>query len=72
MSPQYVKPYGKGKKTDAHEAEAIGEAVTRSSRRFVAVKSVEQQDLPMLHRVRERCIKARTALVNPIRGLLSE
>jgi len=40
--------------------------------RFVAVKSVEQQDLQMLHRVRERCIKARTALVNQLRGLLSE
>jgi len=71
ISPQYVKPYGKGNKNDANEAEAMCEAVSRPNRRFVAGKSVAQQDLQMLHRVRERCIKTRTALVNQIRGLLS-
>jgi transposase len=72
LSPQYVKPYVKGNKNDYNDAEAICEAVSRPNMRFVAVKSVAQQDLQMLHRVRERCIKARTALVNQIRGLLSE
>jgi transposase len=72
ISPQYVKPYLKGNKNDANDAEAICEAVSRPTMRFVAVKSVAHQDLQMLHRVRERCIKARTALVNQIRGLLSE
>ena len=72
ISPQYVKPYVKGNKNDYNDAEAICEAVSRPNMRFVAVKSVAQQDLQMLHRVRERCIKARTALVNQIRGLLSE
>ena len=72
LSPQYVKPYVKGNKTDSNDAEAICEAVSRPNMRFVAVKTVAQQDLQMLHRVRERCIKARTALVNQIRGLLSE
>jgi transposase len=72
ISPQDVKPYVKGNKKDYNAAEAICEAVSRPNMRFVAVKSVAQQDLPMLHRVRERCIKARTALVNQIRGLLSE
>src|SRR5918911_15068 len=72
ISPQYVKPYVKGNKNDSNDAEAICEAVSRPNMRFVAVKSVAQQDLQMLHRVRERCIKARTALVNQIRGLLSE
>jgi transposase len=71
-SPQYVKPYVKGNKNDSHDAEAICEAVSRPHLRVVAVKTVAQQDLQMLHRVRERCIKARTALVNQSRGLLSE
>jgi transposase len=51
---------------------AICEAVTRPTMRFVPVKQLEQQDLQALHRVRERLIKARTALVNEIRGLLGE
>jgi transposase len=72
ISPQCVKPYVKGNKNDSNDAEAICEAVSRPNMRFVAVKTVAQQDLQMLHRVRQRCIKARTALVNQIRGLLSE
>ena len=72
IAPQFVKPYVKSPKNDTRDAEAICEAVTRPTMRFVPIKQVEQQDLQALHRVRERLIKARTALVNEIRGLLSE
>jgi transposase len=54
------------------EAEAIAEAVTRPSMRFVPIKEVAPQDIQALHRVRERLVTARTALVNEIRGLLAE
>src|SRR6202166_4482996 len=59
MSPQCVKPYRKSDKNDRNDAEAICEAVTRPSMRFVAVKSVEQQDMLTLHRVREGLMKER-------------
>ena len=72
IAPQFVKAYVKSPKNDARDAEAICEAVTRPTMRFVPIKRVEQQDLQALHRVRERLIKARTALVNEIRGLLNE
>jgi transposase len=72
MAPQFVKPYVKANKNDTRDAEAIGEAVTRPTMRFVPIKEVDQQDLQALHRVRERLIKARTALINELRGLLSE
>lgn len=72
ISPQFVKPYVKSNKNDAADAEAICEAVQRPSMRFVAIKQVEQQDLQSVHRVRERLVKARTALANEIRGLLAE
>ena len=72
IAPQFIKAYVKSPKNDARDAEAICEAVTRPTMRFVSIKRVEQQDLQALHRVRERLIKARTALVNEIRGLLSE
>ena len=72
ISPQFVKPYVKSNKNDAADAEAICEAVQRPSMRFVAVTQVEQQDLQSVHRIRERLVKARTALSNEIRGLLSE
>jgi transposase len=72
MAPQFVKAYVKSHKNDTVDAEAIGEAVTRPTMRFVPIKTVEQQDLPALHRVRERLMKARTALINEIRGLLHE
>jgi transposase len=72
MAPQFVKPYVKSNKHDMADAEAIGEAVTRPTMRFVPIKEIAQQDLQSLHRVRERLIKARTALINEIRGLLSE
>src|SRR5215831_13368856 len=72
MAPQFVTPYRKANKNDLRDAEAIAEAVTRPTMRFVAVKSVAQQDLQALHRVRERLMKARTALINEPRGLLLE
>jgi transposase len=72
IAPHFIKAYVKSPKNDARDAEAICEAVTRPTMRFVPIKRVEQQDLQALHRVRERLIKARTALVNEIRGLLSE
>ena len=72
MAPQHVKPYVKSNKNDANDAEAICEAVSRPTMRFVPIKSVEQQDLQMIHRIRERLVKARTALVNETRGLLAE
>jgi transposase len=72
MAPQFVTPYRKANKNDLRDAEAIAEAMTRPTMRFVAVKSVDQQDLQALHRVRERLMKARTALINETRGLLHE
>jgi transposase len=72
IAPQFVKAYVKSPKNDARDAEAICEAVTRPTMRFVPIKRVEQQDLQALHRIRERLINARTALVNEIRGLLNE
>jgi transposase len=72
MAPQFVKPYVKSNKNDANDAEAICEAVTRPSMRFVPQKSVGQQDLQCLHRVRSRLVACRTQLVNQIRGLLAE
>jgi transposase len=72
ISPQFVKPYVKGNKNDANDAEAICEAVGRPSMRFVPVKSIEQQDIQMLHRVRSGLVKERTALANRTRGLLGE
>ena len=72
MPPQYVKPYVKTNKNDAADAEAICEAVGRPSMRFVAIKSVEQQSLLSLHRVRQGFVRSRTAQANQIRGLLAE
>jgi transposase len=72
IAPQCINAYVKSPKNDARDAEAICEAVTRPTMRFVPIKRVEPQDLQALHRVRERLIKARTALVNEIRGLLHE
>ena len=72
MAPQYVKPYVKTNKNDMRDAEAIAEAVTRPSMRFVPIKEVARQDIQALHRVRERLMGARTALINEMRGLLAE
>jgi transposase len=72
MPPAYVKPYVKRGKTDANDAEAICEAVTRPTMRFVVVKAAEQQAALSIHRSRELLVKQRTQLVNMIRGLLAE
>lgn len=72
MSPQYVKPYVKTNKNDRNDAEAICEAVTRPTMRFVPIKTVEQQDIQLLHTVRTKIIKDKVALGNQIRGLLME
>jgi len=72
ISPQYVKPYVKTNKNDYNDAEAICEAVSRPGMRFVPLKNIEQQDIQALHRVRERLVRDRTALVNQTRGVLRE
>jgi transposase len=72
MPPAYVKPYVKRGKTDAADAEAICEAVTRPSMRFVPVKTPDQQAALALHRTRDLLVKQRTQLVNMVRGLLAE
>jgi transposase len=72
IAPPFVKADVKSPKNDGRDAEAIWEAVTRPTMRFVPITRIEQQDLQALHRIRERLITARTALVNEIRGLLSE
>jgi transposase len=72
MNPQFVKPYVKSNKNDSQDAEAICEAVQRPSMQFVGMKNSEQQDVLSIHRVRERLVRERTAIVNQIRGLLME
>jgi transposase len=72
MPPRYVKPYVKRNKNDAADAEAICEAVTRPTMRFVAVKGTEQQGVLMLHRSRELLVRQRTMLVNGIRAHMAE
>jgi transposase len=72
MAPQFVKPYVKTNKNDASDAEAICEAVSRPSMRFVSPKSAEQQALLALHRARAGFVQARTAQGTQIRGLLAE
>src|SRR5215208_4906121 len=72
MPPAYVKPYVKRGKTDAADAEAIAEAVTRPTMRFVAVKSMDQQAVLMLHTVRDLLVRQRTMLINALRGHLAE
>ena len=72
IAPQFVKPYVKGNKNDANDAEAICEATGRPSMRFVPIKSAAQQDILALHRVRTETVRHRTAKVNQIRGLLAE
>jgi transposase len=72
MAPQFVKPYVKSNKNDANDAEAICEAVGRPTMRFVAIKTIAQQDLQSVHRIRTVLVQQRTAKVNHIRGLLAE
>jgi transposase len=72
LAPQYVVPFRHGQKNDPNDALALTEAERRPSIPSVPVKSAEQQDIQAWHRVRERLVKNRTALVNQIRGLLLE
>ena len=72
IHPRFVKPFVRGAKNDAIDAEAIFEAASRPTMRFVPVKTIAQQDLQSLHRVRERLVCHRTALINQARGLLAE
>lgn len=72
MSPEYVRPYVKAQKNDDRDAEAIAEAATRPTMRFVALKTEAQLDAQVLHRVRDRLVGQRTALVNQIRSRLLE
>jgi transposase len=72
MAPQFVKPFVKSNKNDMRDAEGIGEAVTRPTMRFVPIKDIDQQDIQSLHRVRDRLIGERTALVNEVHGLMTE
>jgi transposase len=72
IAPQHVKPFVKTNKNDAVDAEAICEAARRPRQLFVPIKSVEQQDIQGTHRMRSMVIDQRTALVNQIRGLLTE
>jgi transposase len=72
VSPHYVKPFVKTNKNDRNDAEAIVEAACRPSMNFVPVKSVEQQDIQVIHRTRELLVHQRTALINQVRGLLAE
>ena len=72
MPPSYVKPYVKRGKNDAVDAEAICEAVSRPTMRYVPLKSAEQQSVLMLHRIRDQLVRQRTSLYNALRAHLSE
>src|SRR5215470_12130296 len=72
ISPQFVAPYVKSNKNDRNDAEAICEAVSRPTMRFVPVKSTEQLAVQAVHRIRSRLVANRVRLVNQIRGLLGE
>jgi transposase len=72
MSPEYVRPYVKAQKNDDRDAEAIAEAATRPTMRFVSPKTEEQLDMQTLHRARDRLVGERTALINQLRAILLE
>ncbi|MFM6991672.1 MAG: IS110 family transposase [Rhodoferax sp.] len=72
IAPQYVKPFVKGNKNDFVDAEAICEAASRPSMRFVSIKSADQQTLAAVHRLRESLIGNRTAAINQVHGFLLE
>jgi transposase len=72
MPPQYVKPFVKSNKNDYRDAEACAEAVQRPTMRFVPLKSEAQLDLQTIHRIRQRLIGRRTALINQLRAILLE
>jgi transposase len=72
MSPEYVRPYVKAQKNDDRDAEAIAEAASRPTMRFVELKSQDQLDIQTLHRVRQRLVGARRTLLNQLRAILFE
>jgi transposase len=72
MAAEFVAPYRQGGKNDANDAEAICEAVARPKTRFVAIKSVDQQAVIAVHRLRQGLVEERTALANRLRRLLAE
>ena len=72
IAPQFVKPYVKSNKTDANDAQAVCEAMSRPSMRYVAVKTVEQQDIQAVHRIRASLISERVAKANQLRALAYE
>ena len=71
MAAKYVRPFCRKQKNDFNDAEAIAEAVTRPTTRYVALKTPEQLDLQALHRVRERLMSHRTGVINQIRAFCS-
>jgi transposase len=72
LTPESVRPFAKAQKNDWNDALAIAEAAQRPGRHSVGIKSQEQLDIQALHRVRQRLVTARTAIVNQVRGLLRE
>lgn len=72
LNARHVKAFVKGNKNDFNDAEAIFDAVARPNVRTISIKSVAQQDVQLIHRLRQEALKRRTALVNQLRGLLSE
>jgi transposase len=72
IPPIYVKPFVRRQKNDAADAEAIAEAASRPTMRFVAVKTEEQQARSMIFRTRDLLVRQRTQLVNALRGHLAE
>jgi len=72
ISPQHVKPYLRGNKNDYNDARAIAEALVRPAMPGVGIKTVEEQDMQAIHRIRSQCTRDRTALSNSTRGLLGE
>jgi transposase len=72
LNARHVKAFVKGNKNDFNDAEAIFDAVSRPNVRTIAIKTIEQQDIQLNHRLRQEAIEKRTALVNQLRGLLSE
>ena len=72
LNTRFVKSFVIGNKTDFNDAAAIFHAVTRPNRRVAAIKTIEQQDIQLVHNIRQALVGNRTALVNQIRGLLGE
>ena len=72
MAPQFVRPFVKSQKNDYQDAEAIAEAVQRPTMRFVPLKTEDQLDVQALHRVRNRLVARRTAVINQLRAFLLE